>query len=89
MCIRLIFFLDLDVLHAIDPTRTYISISPRVVSLLGITFAFLVHGIRVHWGVRIQNTLATFKLFVLVGMAVAGLAVLAGVKKLETVRSLP
>ena len=70
---------SLDVVHAINPNGPP-PISPRFVSVCCMTFAFIVHGTRLQWGLRIQNSLATFKLFVLVGMAVSGLAVLAGAK---------
>lgn len=70
----------LDVMHALNPSNGPFPVSARFMSLLCITFSFLMHGTQLHWGVRIQNALAVFKLFILGGMALSGVAVLAGVK---------
>ena len=66
-------------MHAYDPTQTPSSFSARLASLLCITFAFVLHGTHVKWGVRLQNILGAFKLFILIGIAASGLAVLVGV----------
>ncbi|KAH9941207.1 amino acid transporter [Epithele typhae] len=66
-------------LHAIDPTQPP---SPRTARLAGvacITFALLLHGTALNAGLRLQNALGMFKLLVLVGIALSGLAVLLGV----------
>ena len=58
--------------------------------MLCITFAFLLHGTHIKWGVRLQNALGAFKLVILVGIAGSGLAVLLGLPgfKLSNVRVL-
>lgn len=38
----------------------------------------LVHGIRATWGIRLQNTLGVFKLFILSGISLLGVFCLAG-----------
>ncbi|KAK7678702.1 hypothetical protein QCA50_018284 [Cerrena zonata] len=67
------------VLHAINPTHTPSTLAVRLISLLAITSAFLLHGSKPGWGLKLQNTLGVFKLLILAGMALSGLAVLAGV----------
>ncbi|KAH8097008.1 amino acid transporter [Cristinia sonorae] len=71
------------VVHALNPTNGSFPISSRFVSLICMTFAFVIHGTRLQWGLRIQNALATFKLLILVGMAFSGLAVLSGLIELK------
>ncbi|KAI0084673.1 amino acid/polyamine transporter I, partial [Irpex rosettiformis] len=51
----------------------------RLVSLICITFAFLLHSTNLKWGLRVQNALGATKSFVLVSIAVGGVAVLLGV----------
>jgi hypothetical protein len=77
-------------MHAYDPTRAPSSSSARLASLLCITFAFALHGTRLKWGIRLQNALGAFKLFILIGIAGSGLAVLVGIPgfRLENVSSL-
>lgn len=74
-------------MHAIDPTRPPSALWTRFASLLCITFAFLLHGTHIKWGVRLQNSLGAFKLFILTGIALSGLAALTSVPgfKLENV----
>lgn len=72
-----------DVAHAISPNGQPLPVSARTISLMCMTFAFIVHGTRVQLGIRVQNTLASIKVLVLVGMAFSGLAVLAGVRGFE------
>ncbi|THH27689.1 hypothetical protein EUX98_g6511 [Antrodiella citrinella] len=69
--------------HAISPNGEPLPVSTRFISLCCLTFAFIVHGTRVQWGIHIGNTLATIKLLVLFGMGFSGLAVLAGMKGFE------
>lgn len=71
------------IVHAIDPTRPPSAFSARLASLLCITFAFVLHGTHIKWGVRLQNFLGAFKLLILTGIALSGLAVLAGVPGFE------
>lgn len=66
----------LDVMHAINPLRKPSPAAVRLASLGCITFAFLLHGTNVRWGIRVQNVLGVFKLFVLIGIALSGLATL-------------
>ncbi|GJE86598.1 amino acid permease [Phanerochaete sordida] len=66
-------------MHAVDPTRAPPPWAARLASLACIAFAFALHGTHVRGGVRLQNALGAFKLLVLVGIALSGLAVLAGV----------
>ncbi|KAF7797669.1 hypothetical protein EIP86_008869 [Pleurotus ostreatoroseus] len=68
------------IMHALNPTQTPSPFSTRLASLCCITFAFLLHGTHVNWGIRLQNALGLFKFFVLSGIAICGLAVLFGVK---------
>ena len=63
-------------MHAYDPTGQPSPSSARIASLLCITFAFVLHGTHIRWGVRLQNALGAFKLFILIGIALSGLAVL-------------
>ncbi|KAI0795414.1 amino acid permease-domain-containing protein [Abortiporus biennis] len=64
-------------LHAIHPSPTPSPAASRFLSLLCITFAFLLHGTQLKWGIRLQNLLAVFKLLILTGMALIGLLVIA------------
>ena len=59
----------------------------RIVGVACNTFALLLHGIAIKVGVRVQDALGMFKLVVLVGIALSGLAVMAGLPgfKLENV----
>ena len=68
-----------DVLHTIDPTHPASPFASRVVSLFCITFAFILHSTNLKWGLRVQNALGATKLFVLVSIALSGMAVLLGV----------
>ena len=66
-------------MHAYDPLRPPSSASARLASLLCITFALVLHGTHIRWGVRLQNVLGAFKLLILIGIAGSGLAALANV----------
>ena len=68
-----------DTLHAIDPTSPPSPRSARLAGVACITFALVLHGTALKAGLRLQNALGMFKLFVLLGIALSGLAVLAGV----------
>lgn len=76
-------------MHALDPTHPPSPFSTRLASLCCITFAFLLHGTHVRWGIRLQNILGLFKFFVLVGIATSGLATLFGLKgfQIDNVRT--
>ncbi|OJA08874.1 hypothetical protein AZE42_01735 [Rhizopogon vesiculosus] len=60
---------------AIQPT----TINVRVVALLCMTFCLVMHGAFLNYGLKLQNALGFFKLFVLLIIAVSGLFSLAGV----------
>ncbi|KAG6843758.1 hypothetical protein H0H93_000231, partial [Arthromyces matolae] len=51
----------------------------RLVALLCLTFCFLSHAISQNFGLRLQNTLGFFKLFVLSAIAISGFFCLLGV----------
>src|ERR1700761_5800387 len=67
----------IDVIHALgkEPSRY----NTRFVAFLCLTFILLIHGSLVRWGLRLQNSLAMFKLVVLSAIALSGLLSLAGV----------
>lgn len=67
----------LDILHAVNPTHTPSPYSARLTALGCITFALILHGTKLQWGLRVQNILGAFKVLVLAGMAFSGLAALA------------
>ncbi|OAX41008.1 amino acid transporter [Rhizopogon vinicolor AM-OR11-026] len=60
---------------AIQPT----TINVRVVALLCMTFCLVMHGAFLNYGLKLQNALGFFKLFVLLVIAISGLFSLAGV----------
>ena len=72
-----------DILHAVNPTSTPSAFASRLVGLLCITFALILHGTKLQWGLRLQNTLGIFKIIILVAMALSGLGALAGVPGFE------
>ncbi|OAX83606.1 hypothetical protein ACJ72_02035 [Emergomyces africanus] len=55
----------------------------RGVGLACITAAFLIHGLALKWGLRLQNFLGIIKLLVIVVIVVAGWAALGGALKIE------
>jgi amino acid transporter len=56
----------------------------RGVGLACVTFSFLVHGVALKWGLRLQNLLGIFKLVVILMIVVSGWVALAGgIKGLE------
>jgi len=55
----------------------------RGVGLVCITSAFLIHGLALKWGLRLQNTLGVIKLLILVLIIVSGFAALGGYLKIE------
>ncbi|ANB14662.1 Mup1p [Sugiyamaella lignohabitans] len=55
----------------------------RGVGLGCITFAFLVHGLALKWGLRIQNVLGIFKLIVIVIIVVIGWVAMSGRLNIE------
>ncbi|KIK58257.1 hypothetical protein GYMLUDRAFT_228179 [Collybiopsis luxurians FD-317 M1] len=65
------------VIHALgkEPSRY----NTRFVAFLCLTFILLIHGSLVKWGLRLQNSLAMFKLVILSAIALSGLLSLAGV----------
>ena len=67
----------LDTLHAfaIQPT----TIGVRAVALLCMTFCLIMHGAFLKNGLKLQNALGFFKLFMLFVIAVSGLFSLVGV----------
>ncbi|KAK0451030.1 APC amino acid permease [Armillaria borealis] len=65
------------VLHAlnIEPFRW----NTRFVAFLCLSFCCLLHGTTFKWGLRLQNTLGLFKLFLLSSIGIAGLFCVVGV----------
>lgn len=55
-----------------EPSSTLL----KLTSFACVTLTFLLHGTAVEWGLRVQNTLGVFKLFVLVMVAATGLVAL-------------
>ncbi|KAF2087639.1 amino acid transporter [Saccharata proteae CBS 121410] len=55
----------------------------RGIGLACITFAFLVHGLTLKWGLRLQNALGVIKLIILALIIVAGFAALGGHLKID------
>ncbi|KZT11572.1 amino acid transporter [Laetiporus sulphureus 93-53] len=70
-------------LHAIYPTQTPSSVATRLVGVSCVTFALLLHGIRPHWGIHLQNTLGVLKIFALSAIALSGLAAAARISGFE------
>lgn len=64
-----------DVIHAVGVPPT--PLNTRLVGVLAITVAFLLHGTRLNWGLRVQNVLGIFILFVMVFIILAGFSVVA------------
>ncbi|KAG1783373.1 APC amino acid permease [Suillus placidus] len=60
---------------AIQPT----TVNVRIVALLCSSFCLAAHGVFLNYGLKLQNALGFFKLFVLLIIAVSGLFSLAGV----------
>ncbi|KAB5525515.1 amino acid/polyamine transporter I [Coniochaeta sp. 2T2.1] len=56
----------------------------RAIGLGCITFAFLIHGCALKWGLRLQNLLGCIKLFIILIIVIAGFVALGGHVKLET-----
>lgn len=52
------------------------SVLLKLTSFTCVTLTFLLHGTAVEWGLRVQNALGVFKLFVLVMVAATGLVAL-------------
>jgi amino acid transporter len=50
----------------------------RLIGFACITFAFLLHGTRVKWGLWLQNVLGTIKIFIVLIIIVAGFVALGG-----------
>ncbi|KAI9065624.1 amino acid transporter [Trametes sanguinea] len=67
-------------LHALNPSETPSPTTARLAGVLCITLALFLHGTMLKTGLRIQNTLGLFKLLVLIGIALSGLASLLEVK---------
>lgn len=79
----------IDALHALNPSQPPSPTTARLAGVLCITVALLLHGTMLKTGLHIQNALGLFKLFVLVGIALSGLASLLQVKgfRLENVNT--
>lgn len=79
MCVSLKY--PTDMLHAasIEPTTGI----TRFVAFICMTFALLMHGVFLTWGLRLQNALGMFKLLVLLLIAVVGMLHVAGVPGFE------
>ncbi|KAL1941718.1 hypothetical protein VTO73DRAFT_6718 [Trametes versicolor] len=61
-------------LHALNPSQPPSPTTARLAGVLCITAALLLHGTMLKTGLHIQNALGLFKLFVLIGIALSGLA---------------
>lgn len=68
-----------DALHALQPEKTPSPTAARLAGVACITFALLLHGTALKAGLRLQNALGMFKLSILIGIALSGLASLFGV----------
>ncbi|KIY73695.1 high affinity methionine permease [Cylindrobasidium torrendii FP15055 ss-10] len=55
----------------------------RAIGFAGLTFAFLLHGTRMRWGLWLQNGLGVFKVLVLLFVIVTGFVALGGHMKIE------
>ena len=55
----------------------------RLVGFACITFAFLLHGSALKWGLRLQNFLGVFKILVLVFVIITGFVALGGHMKID------
>lgn len=55
----------------------------RGIGLACITAAFLIHGLALKWGLRLQNLLGVIKLIVILIIVVAGWAALGGALNIE------
>ncbi|EMR64143.1 putative high affinity methionine permease protein [Eutypa lata UCREL1] len=55
----------------------------RGIGLACVTVAFLIHGLALKWGLRLQNLLGTIKLIIILIIVVAGWVALGGGVKLE------
>ena len=77
-----------DILHALNPSQPPPPTTARVAGVVCITFALVLHGVALKAGLRLQNALGIFKLVVLSGSALTGLASLMRVPgfRLENVR---
>ena len=62
----------------VEPTRWTL----RLVGFACITFAFLIHGVALRWGLRLQKFLGIFKILVLVFVIITGFVALGGHMKL-------
>jgi amino acid transporter len=58
----------------VDPTRWTL----RLVGFACITFALLIHGVALRWGLRPQNFLGIFKILVVVFVIITGFMALGG-----------
>ncbi|KAL5521490.1 hypothetical protein ACEPAF_2238 [Sanghuangporus sanghuang] len=63
------------VIHALNITPT--QLNARLVGSLALTAAFLLHGTRLNWGLRLQNALGIFILLVMAFIVLLGLLVFA------------
>ncbi|KAI8986737.1 amino acid transporter [Trametes punicea] len=61
-------------LHALNPSQAPSPTTARLAGVLCITVALLLHGTMLKAGLRVQNALGLFKLLILVGIALSGLA---------------
>jgi amino acid transporter len=55
----------------------------RGIGLACVTAAFLIHGLALKWGLRLQNVLGVIKLIIILIIVVAGWAALAGKVKVD------
>ncbi|KAF8639012.1 hypothetical protein AX17_001791 [Amanita inopinata Kibby_2008] len=69
------------VMHALDITPSWSH--TRLIAFYCLSFIVAIHGTMLKWGVRLQNGLGIFKLFILSGIALTGLLCLLGVPGFE------
>jgi amino acid transporter len=59
----------------------------RLIGFAAVTFAFLLHGTRVRWGLYIQNVLGVFKVLILLVVIITGFVALGGHRQVPNPRN--
>jgi amino acid transporter len=68
-------------MHALSIEST--RFTTRFIAFICLTFCFLIHGVFLNWGLRLQNILGFFKLFALLAIAMTGMFHVIGVPGFE------
>ena len=71
------FSLPIDLLHALSLEPTWFR--TRLAAFSCLTFICLIHGTKIAWGLRLQNSLGFLKLVVLGLISISGLLCLSGI----------